>query len=98
MARCTHLDTIVADVAPSSDGCEDCLAEGRDDWVHLRVCQACGHVGCCDSSPRTHATRHHQAVGHPIIRSYEPGESWFWCYLDDAGFELPDAPPAPSHP
>ncbi|HEU5151331.1 MAG TPA: UBP-type zinc finger domain-containing protein [Iamia sp.] len=96
-ARCTHLDTIVP-VTPSSPGCEDCLAAGRRDWVHLRVCQACGHVGCCDSSPATHATAHHRASAHPIIRSYEPGESWFWCYLDETGFELPDAPPAPSHP
>ncbi len=97
MTRCTHLDTIVA-VTPSSEGCEDCLAAGRHDWVHLRVCQGCGHVGCCDSSPAKHATAHHRAEAHPIVRSYEPGESWFWCYVDEAGFELADAPPAPSHP
>lgn len=97
MATCTHLDTI-GQVVPSSDGCEDCEAEGRHDWVHLRVCQSCGHVGCCDSSPATHATAHHHASGHPVIRSYEPGESWFWCYVDEVGFELPDAPPGPSHP
>lgn len=97
MATCTHLDTISA-VAPSSEGCEDCLAAGRHDWVHLRVCQECGHVGCCDSSPARHATAHHRTVGHPVIRSYEPGESWYWCFVDEVGFELPDSPPAPSHP
>ena len=70
---CTHLDQIL-DVAPSSTGCEDCLAAGRRDWVHLRVCQQCGHVGCCDNSPGRHATAHFHASGHPIIRSFEPGE------------------------
>ena len=92
---CTHLASIT-DVIPSSVGCEDCLAIGGR-WVHLRVCQACGHVGCCDSSPNRHATAHHHASAHPIVRSYEPGEEWFWCYLDDVGFELP-VPPGPSHP
>jgi hypothetical protein len=67
-AACLHLDHI-GDVVPSSWGCEDCLAEGRQDWAHLRVCQECGHVGCCDSSQRKHATGHFQAVGHPVMRS-----------------------------
>ena len=97
MAVCGHLDQI-AEVTPSSTGCEDCLAAGRRDWVHLRVCQECGHVGCCDQSPGRHATEHFKAVTHPIIRSYEPGEDWYWCYLVEVGFELEDAPPAPSHP
>jgi hypothetical protein len=92
---CSHLDTI-ADVVPSDDGCHDCLAIGAR-WVHLRVCQQCGHVGCCDSSPNRHATAHNHATGHPIIRSFEPGEDWFWCYPDDLFFEL-DVPPGPSHP
>lgn len=92
---CTHLDSI-QDVVPSGDGCQECLATGGR-WVHLRVCQSCGHVGCCDSSPGTHATRHHGETGHPIIRSYEPGEEWFWCYPDELAFEL-DVPPGPSHP
>src|SRR5271165_2903980 len=91
---CTHLDQIL-DVDPSSWGCEDCLAAGRRDWVHLRVCQTCGHVGCCDNSPGKHATAHFKSTGHPIIRSYEPGEDWYWCYLDDLLFELEGAPPAP---
>ena len=95
--RCTHLDRI-RDVTPSSWGCEDCLAKGRRDWVHLRICQECGHVGCCDNSPGRHATAHFRLAGHPVIRSYEPGEDWYWCYLDQLAFELEGAPPAPSHP
>jgi len=96
--QCTHLDTI-QDVTPSSDGCEDCLAAGRHDWVHLRVCQSCGHVGCCDNSPARHATAHNKNVpAHAIVRSYEPGEEWYYCYPDDLFFELDGAPPAPSHP
>ena len=94
---CTHLDT-VADVEPSSTGCEDCLRIGGR-WVHLRMCMACGHVGCCDNSPNRHATAHwHDHPDHPLIRSYEPGEGWWWCYPDELFFEVPDAPPAPSHP
>ena len=82
---CTHLDTIV-DVTPSSDGCEDCLRVG-DRWVHLRLCMRCGHVGCCDSSPNRHATAHwHANPDHPLIRSYEPGEDWNWCYVDEVAF------------
>ena len=95
--RCTHLDWIRA-VTASSWGCEDCLAAGRRDWVHLRVCQTCGHVGCCDSSPGRHATRHFTRRGHPIVRSYEPGEGWFWCYVDQVVFELDGAPRAAVHP
>jgi uncharacterized UBP type Zn finger protein len=97
MPNCSHVQLIEA-VEPSSQGCEDCLAAGKRDWVHLRVCQTCGHVGCCDSSPGRHATAHFHATQHPIIRSYEPGESWYWCYLDEEIFEVDGAPPAPSHP
>ena len=94
---CTHLDAI-AEVTPSSDGCEDCLRIGGH-WVHLRICMTCGHVGCCDSSPNRHATAHWRANRtHPIIRSFEPGEGWWWCYEDELGFEVDGAPPAPSHP
>ena len=78
---CTHLDTI-ADVAPSSDGCEDCLRIGGR-WVHLRMCQRCGHIGCCDNSPNRHATRHAQSTDHPVIASAEPGERWLYCYTDE---------------
>jgi hypothetical protein len=94
---CTHIDQIT-DPTPSSPGCEDCLAAGRRDWVHLRVCQSCGHVGCCDSSPGLHATAHVHEVSHPVVRSYEPGEDWYWCYEDEVLYELSDKPPAPSHP
>lgn len=98
---CPHVATATAtaaDVLPSSEGCEDCLRTG-DSWVHLRMCQHCGHVGCCDNSPNTHATKHYQAHhDHPLIRSYEPGEEWWWCYEDKVTFEVPGAPPSLSHP
>ena len=93
---CTHLDRI-GEVPPSANGCEDCLAAGSRNWVHLRVCQTCGHVGCCDSSPGRHATKHFQATADPLVRSYEPGEEWFWCFVDEVAFEVEGAPPAPSH-
>jgi len=97
MASCSHLDQI-QDVTPSSSGCEDCLRAGRRDWVHLRVCQERGHVGCCDSSPGRHTTAHFQTSDHPIVRSYEPGEDWYFCYPDDLVFEIDGVGPAPSHP
>ena len=82
---CTHLDTI-ADVVPSAAGCEDCLRTGGR-WVHLRMCLACGHVGCCDRSPGRHATAHFLASEHPLLRSFEPGEDWAWCYIDELVLE-----------
>jgi uncharacterized UBP type Zn finger protein len=97
MDQCSHLDQI-QDVNPSSPGCEDCLEKFRHDWTDLRVCQTCGHVGCCDNSPGKHASKHFRKEGHPIVRSYEPGEDWYWCYTDEVSFEIEDAPPAPSHP
>lgn len=78
--QCTHLDQI-RKVTPSAPGCEDCLKTG-DEWIHLRLCLLCGHVGCCDSSKNKHATEHFRTTGHPIIQSFEPGEEWRWCYLD----------------
>jgi uncharacterized UBP type Zn finger protein len=69
-------------VRPSGHGCEECLEAGGD-WVHLRLCMTCGHVGCCDSSPNKHATKHFHRSAHPVIKSYEPGEDWAYCYLDD---------------
>src|SRR5262249_28823323 len=77
-----HLKEI-RDVTPSADGCEDCLRMGGE-WVHLRLCLSCGHVGCCDSSPNRHATKHFQKTRHPIVQSFEPGEDWRWCYVDEA--------------
>ena len=94
--QCTHLDQITI-TQTDTHVCEDCIKIG-DRWVHLRMCQECGHVGCCDQSPGRHATAHFHRVAHPLIRSYEPGEDWYWCYVDGIAFELPGAPPAPSHP
>ena len=82
---CTHLDQI-NDVTPSAKGCEDCLKIG-DTWVHLRLCMTCGHVGCCDSSKNKHATKHFHATRHPIIKSFQPGEDWGWCYVDEVMFD-----------
>jgi len=78
--KCSHLNLIRA-VQPSAEGCEECLALG-DTWVHLRLCQTCGHVGCCDSSKNKHATQHFHSTTHPIVQSFEPGEDWRWCYID----------------
>ncbi len=80
-ARCEHAAAL-GEVRPRTPAaCEDCLVEGSR-WVHLRLCMTCGHVGCCDDSPRRHATAHHDETGHPVIRSWEPGEDWAWCYVD----------------
>ena len=81
MPVCTHLDQI-REVTASGDGCEDCLKTGGR-WVHLRLCMTCGHVGCCDSSPGKHATAHFHHTHHPIMRSFEPGEDWGWCFVDE---------------
>ena len=78
---CTHLDQI-REVTPSAQGCEKCLQMG-DSWVHLRMCLICGHVGCCDNSKNRHATKHFHATRHPIIQSFQPGETWKWCYVDE---------------
>ncbi|OLR93650.1 UBP-type zinc finger domain-containing protein [Actinokineospora bangkokensis] len=81
MPTCPDLDVDTPDPTPSTtDGCEDCLAEGTR-WVHLRLCLTCGKVGCCDSSPRKHASAHAAADHHPVIRSAEPGEDWRWCFV-----------------
>ncbi len=80
-ATCTYLDQI-RDVQPSVQGCEDCLRTG-DTWVHLRECLSCGHVGCCDSSKNRHATKHYHGSGHPIVATFQPGEEWPWCYVDE---------------
>jgi uncharacterized UBP type Zn finger protein len=88
MAKCSHLDTIeVTELPESVDGCEECLASG-DGWVHLRICLACGHVGCCDSSPNRHASAHYKETEHPLIRSIQPGEEWSWCFPDELGMVI----------
>ena len=79
---CTHLDEIRVTELPSEiEGCEDCLEIGGR-WLHLRMCEICGHIGCCDQSPNRHATAHFHATSHPIMRSAQPGETWSWCYVD----------------
>jgi CPA1 family monovalent cation:H+ antiporter len=81
-ALCSHLDESPQAMRPRTpDGCESCLEQGTR-WVHLRLCLTCGRVGCCDSSPEHHADRHYDETGHPVMRSFEPGESWRWCYPD----------------
>ncbi len=86
--QCTHLDQVtVLDVPSDIPGCEDCLRTGGT-WVHLRMCQSCGHIGCCDNSPNRHATAHFHATEHPIIRSAERGEEWSWCYEDEVAMVL----------
>jgi uncharacterized UBP type Zn finger protein len=92
---CTHRDSIAA-VSPSdTEGCSECLKSG-DSWVHLRLCLTCGEVGCCDSSPNRHASKHAAGSSHPIAASFEPGESWAWCFVDEV---MLDASPLdlPSH-
>jgi ubiquitin-hydrolase Zn-finger-containing protein len=77
---------IDVNVAPSGFGCVECEATGGW-WFHLRRCAACGHIGCCDSSQSKHATAHWKATGHPVIRSFEPGEAWFYDYRTDGFVE-----------
>ncbi|GAA2360486.1 ubiquitin carboxyl-terminal hydrolase 14 [Nonomuraea africana] len=81
MANCEHLSQANDPAARTPEGCEECLASGSR-WVHLRRCLACGHIGCCDSSPNKHATAHFREVGHPVMQSFEPGENWRWCFVD----------------
>ena len=72
-----------AEPPPETDkGCADCIAEGFDVWAHLRMCLTCGHIACCDSSPHKHALHHAKETGHLVMRSFEPGEQWRWCYQD----------------
>jgi len=85
MTSCTHVQNLHP-VEARSTGCEECLKMG-DEWVHLRLCLTCGHVGCCDDSKNRHATKHFRATKHPMIRSLEPGEHWMWCYVDQLAFE-----------
>jgi hypothetical protein len=83
--------------APSGDGCVECLASDGW-WLHLRRCVACGHVGCCDTSPAQHATAHARSSGHTMIRSFEPGEDWYWDYARNEFCDGPDLPPPEHHP
>jgi uncharacterized UBP type Zn finger protein len=88
MAICSHLDQVEIIEPPTEiAGCEECLKMGSR-WVHLRMCQTCGKIGCCDSSPNRHATGHAREAEHPVLRSAEPGEAWSWCVIDEVAFEL----------
>ena len=85
-SSCEHLDHIQPANAKAV-GCEECLLKG-DDWVHLRLCLTCGHVGCCDDSPNQHATNHFHETQHPVVESLEPDEAWRWCYVDQILFQM----------
>ncbi len=89
MEECLHIPADGASATPASEaGCQQCLATGST-WVHLRMCVECGQVGCCDNSPNTHARAHFgEHPDHRLIRSFEPGEAWWYCFEDDYGFEL----------
>jgi Zn-finger in ubiquitin-hydrolases and other protein len=84
-------------VPPSGPGCADCETTGSW-WFHLRRCAACGHVGCCDSSPNQHARGHAAQAGHPVIRSYEPGEAWFWDFTTESAVDGQELAPPQHHP
>ncbi|WP_354638826.1 UBP-type zinc finger domain-containing protein [Kitasatospora camelliae] len=84
-------------VPPSGEGCAECLSGGGW-WFHLRRCAACGHIGCCDSSPAQHATAHAREAGHPFLASFEPGEDWFWNVETQAFYRGPALAPPLSHP
>lgn len=85
-------------VAPSGEGCAECAQHPDGWWVHLRRCAACGHIGCCDSSPAQHATAHFRATGHPIMTSFEPGEGWFWDFRTEKIIKGPELAPPTSRP
>jgi uncharacterized UBP type Zn finger protein len=104
MTACSHLDSVELTELPEEvDGCPQCLATG-DPWCHLRICLTCGQVGCCDSSPNKHASRHAAAESHPIMRSIQPGEDWSWCFVDELALRIPQGsgepriPPSPLCP
>jgi len=94
----TSLPDIDPAVPPSGTGCLECLATSDGWWVQLRRCTACGHIGCCDTSPSQHATQHFRATGHPIIRSFEPDEVWFYDYRTGDVAQGPELAPPASHP
>ncbi|MCU1494097.1 MAG: hypothetical protein JWO62_1861 [Acidimicrobiaceae bacterium] len=90
-------EAIDPSVPPSGEGCAECLTlDGW--WFHLRRCAACGHIGCCDSSPSQHASKHASTSGHPIIRSFEPGEEWFWDYTTEDFYAGPPLAAPECHP
>jgi hypothetical protein len=92
----TIMQGVDPSVSPSGTGCAECEDAGGW-WLHLRRCTQCGHIGCCDNSPQQHATKHAKQTGHPVIRSFEPGESWFWSYPDEDFYEDGPELAAPQH-
>jgi uncharacterized UBP type Zn finger protein len=87
---CTHIDDVQPVPPRTPDGCEECLKTGME-WLHLRLCLTCGHVGCCDSSPGRHASKHFRHTNHPVIVSFEPSERWAWCFIDKEDLPVPPA-------
>jgi uncharacterized UBP type Zn finger protein len=86
MPSCSHVEEVhVTELPAEIAGCEECLKIGSP-WVHLRMCLTCGKIGCCDSSPNRHASRHALDDKHAIARSAEPGETWAWCFVDEVPF------------
>ena len=83
---CIHIQEANQNIKGNTKGCEECEKIG-DQWVHLRLCLTCGHVGCCDSSKNKHATKHFHHSHHPVIKSHEPGENWQWCFVDETFIE-----------
>lgn len=94
MADAGSIDTAVP---PSGTGCVECLANDGW-WFHLRRCARCGHIGCCDSSPSQHASKHAQSSGHPLVQSFEPGEEWYWDYTTNEYYDGPPLAPPRDHP
>lgn len=84
--ECSHFNEIKHPEPRTPEGCEECLEMG-DRWLHLRMCEACGHVGCCDQSKNKHATKHYHQTNHAIMKSFQPGEDWGWCYVDELFIE-----------
>ncbi len=93
----TAIRGIDTSVPPSGTGCVECEAEAGW-WFHLRRCAQCGHIGCCDDSPKQHASAHAETAHHPIIRSFEPGEDWFWDYEFSAYYDGPELAAPDNHP
>jgi hypothetical protein len=84
-------------IPPSGPGCVECLATPDGWWFHLRRCAHCGHIGCCDQSPSQHASKHARTDGHPVIRSFEPDEDWFYDYDRDQYGDGPRLAPPEAH-
>ena len=86
--ECPHVASIRT--SPRAPSVARSVSQSGSPWVHLRLCRTCGHVGCCDSSPNQHATKHFHATKHPIIEGYDPPEGWGWCFVDEVSFDLSD--------